>query len=313
MATYLVTGGCGFIGSHLADDLVADGHSVRILDDLSSGRRTNAPAGAEVIVGSICDPAVVGRALEGVDACFHMAAIASVIRAIEDWPGSHAVNLGGTINLFDAVRRRGGGPVPVVYASSAAVYGDGGAEPKREDGPARPVSPYGADKLACETHARAGGRVHGLTTAGLRFFNIYGPRQDPASPYSGVISIFLDRALAHRPLVIHGDGRQTRDFVHVADAVRAARAALAAASAEGPIVNICTGRGTTIRDLARTVAALADRPPPIEQAPARAGDIHCSLGDPGEAHRRLGWRADVGLAEGLRRTLEAMRVSACRG
>lgn len=309
MATYLVTGGCGFIGSHLADDLVADGHSVRILDDLSSGRRANAPAQAELIAGNICDPATVGRATHGVDGCFHMAAIASVTRTIEDWAGSHAVNLAGTINLFDAARR-GGAPVPVVYASSAAVYGDGGSEPMREVGPARPLSPYGADKLACEIHARMGGLVHRLPSFGLRFFNVYGPRQDPASPYSGVISIFLDRALGGRPLGIDGDGGQIRDFVHVADVVRAIRAALGAASAEAPVANICTGRGTSIRDLAQTVASLSDHHPPLEPRPARIGDIRWSVGDPAEAWRLLGWRAEIGLADGLRGTFDSLREAA---
>jgi len=308
MATYLVTGGCGFIGSHLADALIAGGHAVRILDDLSTGRRENAPAAAQLVIGSICDRDAVARAMRGADGCFHLAAIASVARSIEDPAGTRAVNLAGTLNVFEAAIDAPGGPLPVVYASSAAVYGDGGAGRLRETAPARPLSPYGADKLECERGARAAGAADRLPSFGLRPFNIYGPRQDPASPYSGVIALFLARALAGEPLVIHGDGGQVRDFVHVSDAVRAFRAALDAASPKAPVANICTGRGTSVADLARTVVAIAARPVALQYGPARPGDIRHSIGDPGEARRRLGWEARIGLAEGLRTALEALRA-----
>ncbi|MGH7152360.1 MAG: NAD-dependent epimerase/dehydratase family protein, partial [Acetobacteraceae bacterium] len=186
MATWLVTGGAGFIGSHLCDALLRRGDAVRVLDDLSTGKRENLPAGAELMIGDIADPAAVERALAGVDGCFHLAAIASVARGIDDWLGTHCTNLTGTITVFDAVRRH---PVPVIYASSAAVYGDCPAQPLTERAPTAPLSAYGADKLGCELHARVARQVHGITTVGLRFFNVYGPRQDPDSPYSGVISI----------------------------------------------------------------------------------------------------------------------------
>jgi len=303
MASYLVTGGCGFIGSHLADSLLADGHRVRILDDLSTGRVENAPRQAELVRGTIVDSDVVGRAMAGMDGCFHLAAIASVTRSIEDWAGTHRVNLTGTINVLDAARHAGPLPVPVVYASSAAVYGDAGDAPVTESAPTRPLSGYGADKRGCELHAHAAGVVHGLATFGLRFFNVYGPRQDPSSPYSGVISIFLDRAASCRALTINGDGRQRRDFIHVGDVVRCLRAAIDQAAPSAPVVNVCTGRATSIGELAATIAGLSGRDLSIEHGPERAGDIRSSLGDSSEAERQLGWRARIALADGLRSML----------
>ncbi len=248
MSTYLVTGGCGFIGSHLADSLLADGHAVRILDDLSTGKRANKPEAATLIEADVADPRAVVRAMEGVDGCFHLAAIASVERANRDWLGTHRVNLSGTITILEAAR---GGPIPVVYASSAAIYGDNPALPLAETAAPRPLSAYGADKLGCELHARVAGRVHGIPTTGLRFFNVYGPRQDPLSPYSGVISIFCERLRGGRGVTIFGDGGQTRDFVFVADVVRALRAALRRVSTEAGVFNVCTGRASSVRDLAR--------------------------------------------------------------
>jgi UDP-glucose 4-epimerase len=304
MATYLVTGGCGFIGSHLVDHLLDDGHSVRILDDLSTGRREHVPATAELIIGSICDRPLVARVMERVDGCFHLAAVASVARSVEDWPATHAVNLTGTINVFDAAQRHSGKSIPVVYASSAAVYGDSQALPLSESGPTKPISPYGADKLACELHARAGGIAHQLPSFGVRFFNIYGPRQDPTSPYSGVISILTNRALAGLPITIHGDGLQSRDFVYVSDAVYGLRSALAAASPEAPVANICTGTPSTVLDLANKIRALTSPDVRIEHGPVRIGDIRRSVGDPTAAHQRLNWRAAVSLADGLQRTLQ---------
>jgi len=209
MASYLVTGGCGFIGSHLATALLATGHRVRVLDDLSSGRQALAPPGAELHIGSITDPAAVAKAIEGVDGCFHLAAIASVIRSIEDWSGTHHVNLGGAIRVFEALAAAG---IPVVYASSAAAYGEPAALPVDEDSRPWPLTAYGADKLGCEIQARVGGQIRGLKSFGLRLFNVFGPNQDPSSPYSGVTAIFADRVRAGRPLVIYGDGEQTRDF-----------------------------------------------------------------------------------------------------
>src|SRR5271170_1197251 len=213
MARFLITGGCGFIGSHLADALIGRAHLVRILDNLSTGKRENAPAQAELIVGDITDRARLAAATAGMDGIFHLAAIASVDASRRDWLGCHAVNLGGCINVFDAARRPGGAGLRVVYASSAAVYGDSAAVPLNEADLARPINAYGADKLGCELHGRVATLIHGVPAVGLRLFNVYGPRQDPSSPYSGVISIFADRLRRNAPIDIEGDGRQVRDFV----------------------------------------------------------------------------------------------------
>jgi len=304
--TYLVTGGCGFIGSHLVDALLAAGHRVRVLDDLSTGRRENLPVEAELHQGDVADPALVARAMAGADGCFHLAAIASVERGNQDWLGTHRANLTGSITVFDAARRANpAGPVPVVYASSAAIYGDNPALPLAEDAAPRPLSAYGADKLGSEQHGLVAAQVHGVPTTGLRFFNVYGPRQDPRSPYSGVISIFRDRLRAGQPVTIFGDGEQSRDFVFVADVVRALLAAMApqAGPAQARVFNVCTGRATTIRDLATTIAAILGRTPGIAFAAPRAGEIRASLGDPAHAAAGLGVTATTPLREGLRQTL----------
>src|SRR3954453_23905851 len=207
MSTWLVTGGAGFIRSHLCDGLVGPGGTVRVLGDLSPGRHHNLPAAATLVEGDVADPAVVAQAMERVDGCFHLAAIASVEKGVTDWLGTHRTNLTGTIPLFDAIRRQGS-RIPVIYASSAAVYGDAAAVPTAESEPCVPLSAYGADKYACELHARVASHVHGIPTVGLRFFNVYGPRQDPRSPYSGVISIFCERIAGGQPVAIFGDGQQ---------------------------------------------------------------------------------------------------------
>jgi UDP-glucose 4-epimerase len=305
MATYLVTGGCGFIGSHLADALVAAGHKVRIVDDLSTGKRENAPAQAEIIVGEIADVALMRRAMEGVDGCFHLAAIASVQRGNEDWLGTHRANLTGAITAFDLARTcNPKGPVPVVYASSAAVYGDNPNLPLKETSETRPLSAYGADKLGCELHARVAWVVHKVPSVGFRFFNIYGPRQDPKSPYSGVIAIFADRVKAGETITINGDGGQYRDFVYVADVVRHLVAAMQRMEPGARVFNICTGRSTTVLELAQLIARLAGRnDPKIEHGPARIGDIRESLGDPSAAKAAFGFTADTLIADGLKPTL----------
>ena len=305
MAHYLVTGGCGFIGSHLADALIAAGHQVRILDDLSTGRRENAPAGAELMVGDIVEPATVAEAMVGVAGCFHLAAVASVARSNEDWLGTHRVNLDGTINIYDAARHAKA-PIPVVYASSAAVYGDNTRLPLAETEPARPLTAYGADKYGCELHARVAGRVHGVPTMGLRFFNVYGPRQDPNSPYSGVISIFAQRAASGQRLTIHGDGSQVRDFIYVADVVRFLIAAMARTETDAPVLNVCTGQPTAIMELAQLIASLSGGEGGLVHEAARVGDIPRSLGDPRQAVQSLDLAATTPLREGLRQTLTAI-------
>lgn len=305
---YLVTGGCGFIGSHLCEALLADGNRVRILDDLSTGKLANKPDDAELIRGDIADPACVGQALAGIDGCFHLAAIASVEKGNRDWLGTHRSNLTGAITVFDAARRvRSGTPLPVVYASSAAVYGDNPYIPLNENSTTKPLSAYGADKLGCELHARVASHVHGVPTVGLRFFNVFGPRQDPSSPYSGVISIFADRLRAGRPVTIYGDGKQTRDFIYVGDVVAALQAAMRMMPAGSPVFNVCTGRMTSVLDVAQVIARLCGVTASIEFQPPRAGEARVSVGDPARAVSVLGTVATTTLEDGLIPLLAASR------
>jgi UDP-glucose 4-epimerase len=304
MATYLVTGGCGFIGSHLADALVLRGHRVRILDDLSTGKLSNMPRQAELLQGDVADPLLVAEAMKGVAGCFHLAAVSSVERGNLDWLGTHRSNLTGTITLFDAARRaRSDGPVPVVFASSAAIYGDNPNLPLDESAATGPLSAYGADKLGCELHARVARGVHGVPAFGMRFFNVFGPRQDPKSPYSGVISIFCDRLKAGQGVMINGDGGQTRDFVYVGDVVAALLAAMDRQPREESSFNVCTGRTTSVLELAETIARVLGVRPDITFGPPRAGDIRASFGNPARAKRLLGWEAKTDLGTGLERTL----------
>ncbi len=269
MSTYLVTGGCGFIGSHLVDSLLADGHDVRVLDDLSTGKRDNLDARAKLTVGSITDRNAVAKLMDGADGCFHLAAVASVERCNQEWVDTHTINLTGTIAIFDAARAKG--RAPVVYASSAAIYGDNPDMPLRESAVATPLSAYGADKYGCELHARVASVVHGVPSVGMRFFNVYGPRQDPKSPYSGVISIFCDKIFAGAPVTVFGDGGQVRDFVYVGDVVRALRAAMATRKQPQSVFNVCTGTRITVRELAETIYRLRQATPNIVFAAPRSG------------------------------------------
>jgi UDP-glucose 4-epimerase len=306
MARFLVTGGAGFIGSHLATALLKQGHTVQVLDDLSNGNRDNLPPQVELIYGDVTNPRAVEQAFEGIDACFHLAAIASVVRCNREWIRTHQVNLTGTINVFDQARRlRHQREIPVVYASTAAVYGDCAAVPISEQNPVAPLSVYAADKAACELHARVAGEVHRIPTIGLRFFNLYGPGQDPRSPYSGVITLFAKRLACGEPVDIFGDGKQVRDFIYVGDAVSALSRALPAASTSAPVFNICTGNGTTVRILAETMAGLYGTDLVACYKPARCGDVRVSIGDPSRATEQLGFTAETTLTEGLAVTLNS--------
>lgn len=307
MRTFLVTGGCGFIGSHLVDALLAEGHTVRVLDDLSTGKRSNLDSRAELIIGDVGDKTTVREAINGADGCFHLAAVSSVEKSIEDWTGTHVTNLTGAINVFDAARTcRGQEPAAVVYASSAAVYGDNASMPLTEGAAPRPLTAYGADKLGCEQHARVAGLIHQVPTTGFRFFNVYGPRQDPHSPYSGVISIFAERILSGQSITVFGDGQQIRDFIYVSDIVSFLLAGMKCASTSAPVYNACTGSGTNIVQLARSLASVNGISVDIKTAPARAGDIRVSLGDPNLAQAKLGVQANVNLGAGLRETLRSL-------
>ena len=300
MANYLVTGGCGFIGSHLVDRLIADGHRVLILDDLSTGKLANIDTDSEackLVVGDVSDTALVKECMHGMDGCFHLAAVSSVQQSNEEWVRTHEVNQLGTINVLEAARAR---KSPVVYASSAAVYGDNADTPLKERSTGRPLTAYGADKLGSELHATVASLVHGVPTTGLRFFNVYGPRQDPSSPYSGVISIFIDRILDGRELTIYGDGEQTRDFVYVGDVVNFLMSAMQRSGNMPSVYNVCTGESVSINQLAKIIMFLTGRRVDITKLPSRKGDIRISVGSPGHAARMLDVSAGYNLASGLK-------------
>jgi UDP-glucose 4-epimerase len=297
----VVTGGCGFIGSHLVRRLVANGRRVRVLDDLSSGELGRLPAGVDFRRGNVADPEFIRPGVAGASVVYHLAAIASVAESNEHWLSSHITNSGGSVAVMEAVRDAAPA-AGYVYASSAAVYGDlplGPGERIAETAPTRPLGPYGVDKLNGEAHARVAGSLFGLRSFGLRFFNVFGPGQAPDSPYSGVISRFVAQAGAGGPIVVFGDGEQTRDFVHVDDIVRALLLAETRADASAPVVNICTGLPTSVNELASAIARRFVPEPGLIHKPARRGDIRRSMGDPSLAAGLLGWSPSVGLEEGL--------------
>jgi UDP-glucose 4-epimerase len=301
MAMYLITGGCGFIGSHLADALVERGDTVRILDDLSNGKRSNPPPECEVIVGDIGEQGVVARAMAGVDGVWHLAAVASVVRANEAWVETNRTNLAGTIQVFDAARGGGGrGPIPVVYASSAAVYGDNPNVPLSESERLLPLNAYGVDKLGSELHGRVATLVHGVPTVGLRFFNVYGVRQDPHSPYSGVVSIFSDRISSGESITIFGDGGQTRDFIHVSDVVKFLLVSMGRGVENPEVYNVATGVDISIKKLAEALMEVSGRTVPVYNEPFRVGDIRTSVGDPTLGEENLQLKAQTALLTGLR-------------
>jgi len=306
---YLVTGGAGFIGSHLVEALVERGERVRVLDDFSTGRRENLAAVAdriELIEGDVADADTVERATSEGDVVLHLAAIASVQASLEAPQRAHRVNAGGTLNVLEAARRTrvragqaGGGVRRVVFASSTALYGDHVALPLQEELPPRPLSPYAASKAAGEMYCAAFHASYGVPTVAMRFFNVYGPRQDPTSPYSGVVSIFAARMTCGKRPVIYGDGRQTRDFVYVADVVRALLLACEREAAIGAVFNVAGGKQTSVLELAATLNQVLGTSLAPTFAPARAGEVRFSEGDTRRAQEALGWKATVSLREGL--------------
>ena len=268
-----------------------------MLDDLSTGRRENVAAGAGFVQADIRDHDAVAAAVSKVDRVIHLAAIASVMRYSTDWSGASSVNLGGSLTVMRACAEHG---LPFVYASSAAVYGAADSLPLSEAAPAWPISGYGADKLAGELHARAMAETDGLGAVGLRFFNVYGPRQMRGSAYSGVITNFLDRWQAGEALTVFGDGSQSRDFICVDDIVRATLAASdLAAGGKTHVFNICTGRPITVRDLIGRLSDATGHRFSVDHAAPRAGEILHSLGDPSLARDRLGFEAKTDMSEGL--------------
>jgi len=304
MARYMITGGCGFIGSHLAAALLAAGDSVHVLDDLSGGRREALPAGAQLTIGDVADADLVRQVMAGSDGCFHLAARTAIQDSIVDWRGTHRSNQTGTVTVFDAARGFAR-PVPVVYASSASVYGDNLALPVAETAFPAPLTPYAADKLGSEMHGRAAWHSHGIPNTGLRFFNVYGPFDRDSSianarPNAGVVAAFAARILGDETIAIHGDGQQIRDFIHVSDVVAHLLAAMQRQPAAAKVYNVCSGQATSILHLAQQLGLLAGKQPRLQFGPARKGDIQHSLGDPSLAIAALGVSASMPLADGLR-------------
>ena len=305
----LVTGGAGFIGSHLVDRLLADGLEVRVLDDLSTGHLENLPvhSALTVVQGDVADLDTVYRAVSGCDWVFHEAAIASVPKTIEDPIASQRVNYGGTVNVLEAARNAG--VRRVMFAASAAAYGDLPDQPKSEAMPVKPLSPYAVDKLASEYACQVYHRVYGLETVCLRYFNVYGPRQDPSSPYSGVISLFADRLGRGEAPVIHGDGEQTRDFVFVGDVVEANVRAAKHTDAPGRVVNVATGAAVSLNTLFERMQHIVGADLAPSYGAERAGDIRHSVADVSTAAACLDWSASTPLDEGLSALLGSLMPS----
>jgi UDP-glucose 4-epimerase len=306
----VVTGGAGFIGSHTVDRLIGAGHHVVVLDDFRTGKRANLAhhagsgkldiVGCDVSHGIFAALAPLTARHGAVERIVHLAAQVSVVHSVDNPLVDMQVNYGGTLHVLEYARAMG--VKKVVFASSAAVYGDVATLPVDEDTPTRPVSPYGIDKLASELALDYYAAVHAVPATWLRFFNVYGPRQDPSSPYSGVISIFADRARAGRPLTVFGDGGQTRDFVYVGDVVRAIVAALGDGNSR-VVANVATGAEITVLELARTVIELCGGKSAIEHAPARPGEILKSRARVDRMREALGVVAETRLVDGLRETL----------
>jgi nucleoside-diphosphate-sugar epimerase len=304
----LVTGGAGFIGSHLVRALTARGDEVRVLDDLSSGNRGNLTdvAGAlELIEASILDERGLDQAVEGVDVIFHQAAIPSVPRSMSAPVASHHTNATGTLLVLEAARRHG--TRRVVYAGSSSAYGETPTLPKVETMLAVPLSPYAASKLAGEHYCRVYGRAYGLETVVLRYFNVFGPRQDPASQYAAVIPRFITALLAGTPPTIYGDGTQSRDFCYIDNVVEANLRAADAVEASGHVFNVACGEAIDLNTVARMIAEAVDRPIEPRHEQARAGDIKHSLADISHARALLGYTARISFREGLERTIDWYR------
>jgi UDP-glucose 4-epimerase len=299
----LVTGGAGFIGSHLADALLADGHDVIVLDNLITGRVENVPDAAKFVEGDVADPDAVDRAVAGCDVVFHEAALGSVPRSIEKPLATDQANVTGTLAVLDGAHRAGVGRV--VLASSSSVYGGATTVPTSEDAPLVPRSPYAVSKFAGEHYARVYWELHGLETVALRYFNVFGPRQRPDSQYAAVIPLFIDALLTGRRPQVHGDGGQSRDFTFVADTVRANLLAATAPAdrCAGGVYNVARGAPASLLDLLDALAAELRVPVDPEHVAPRPGDIRNSHADISAARRDFGYEPSVPFREGLAHTL----------
>jgi len=306
----LVTGGGGFIGSHLVDRLLADGHTVRVLDSFATGRRENlahVAGDVEIIEGDVQSYERAATATSSCEIVFHHAALPSVPRSIQDPLMSNAVNVTGTLNLLLAARDSG--VRRIVYASSSSIYGASPILPKNEDLPVAPISPYAASKFAAENYCRCFTGVYGLECVALRYFNVFGPRQDPNSQYAAVIPRFIEAALARRRLTIFGDGEQSRDFTYVDNVVAANMLAIDSARAVGGVFNVACGERVSLNEVVIRLGTLLGRKLDVERTAPRPGEVPHSLADITRASEALGYKVTVRFNDGLRRTLEATRAS----
>jgi nucleoside-diphosphate-sugar epimerase len=303
MASYLVTGGAGFIGSHLAEELLRRGQRVRVVDSLITGKRRNLDhlGGVEFIEGDLAEPDVAVRAVAGMNYVLHQAAIPSVPRSVKDPVTSNRANIDASLNVL--VAARDAGVKRLVYAGSSSAYGNTPTLPKREDMPPNPLSPYALQKLVAEQYCQLFTRLYGLETVTIRYFNVFGPRQDPGSPYSGVISLFSTALLERRQPVIYGDGQQTRDFTYVANVVDGVLRACEAPQASGEVINVATGGRISLNDLLKTMNRIVGTSIDAIYREPRHGDVRDSQADISKAGRLLGYAPSVALEDGLRHTL----------
>jgi UDP-glucose 4-epimerase len=305
MSCYLVTGGAGFIGSHIAERLVSDGEEVRVLDDFSTGKRENITDFLDHITlyqGDICSRDLVDEAANGADYILHQAALPSVVRSVKNPLRTHQVIVDGTLNVLLAAREHN--VKRVVFASSSSVYGDSPTLPKVETQALGPLSPYAAAKASAEHYCQVFHEVYGLPTVTLRYFNVFGPRQDAESPYTGVIAIFARSLILGETPTIDGDGEQSRDFTYVANVVEGNLLAARSDAADGKVLNVACGKRTTINQLYQAMEELLGKRIPAEHGPPRKGDVRHSQADVALARRLLGYEPRVSFEEGLKRTLD---------
>lgn len=309
MAHYLVTGGAGFIGSHLAEELVRRGHRVRVADSLITGARKNLDhvPGVEFLEGDLADLSFAHQSVAGCDYVLHQAAIPSVPRSVKDPVASNRANVDATLNVL--VAARDAGVRRLVFAGSSSAYGDTPTLPKHEGMATNPLSPYALQKIIGEQYLQMFTRLYGLETVSIRYFNVFGPRQDPSSPYSGVISVFATALLNNRPPTIYGDGEQTRDFTYVANVVDGVLRASEAAGASGQIINVATGGRISLNQLFETMRRVTGATVQPAYAEGRAGDVRDSQADISLARRLLGYEPSVSFEEGLQRTVDWYRTT----
>ena len=314
MPSFLVTGGAGFIGSHLVEELLRRGHTVRVADNLSTGKRDNIAAAqrdaqsgkdVDVAIGDLADFDFAKRAVAGMDVVLHQAAIPSVPRSIDDPLTSHRANIDATVSVL--VAARDAGVSRIVFAGSSSEYGDTPTLPKHEDMPVNPLSPYALQKVVGEQYLQQFTAHYGLDTVSIRYFNVFGPRQDPSSPYSGVISLFAQALLQGKSPIIHGDGEQTRDFTYVANVVDGVLRAAEADGVAGEVMNIATGTRVSLNQLLAAMQRILGTSVKATYGPARKGDVRDSQADIAKAAKLLGYRPTISFEEGLQRTVDWYR------